>query len=145
MGRVSDPPHLVPSGRTPALSRDEIEFLRQQRDDWHLEQRPRPIGAADQRDICGKELSDLINTFVRDSQGHGTLLDCVTVAVFPGVPSATVTVVAVFFSKSVQRTMLAFLIQDATLSLPVASSYRVLHGEHHFVPSSNLKERPPQE
>ena len=93
---VTDPPHLVPSGRTPALSRDEIEFLRQQRDDWHLEQRPRPIGAADQRDICGKELSDLINTFVRDSQGHGTLLNCVTVAVFPGVPSATVTVVAVF-------------------------------------------------
>ena len=40
-------------------------------------------------------------------------------AVFPGVPSATITVVAVFFSKSVQRTMLAFMIQDATLSLPV--------------------------
>src|SRR5437016_10136854 len=93
---VTDPPHLAPSGRTPALSRDEIEFLRQRWDDWDLAQRPRPIGAADQRDICGKELSDLINTLVTDSHGHGTLSDCVTVAVFPGVPSATVTVVAVF-------------------------------------------------
>ena len=98
---VTDPPHLAPSGRTPALSRDEIEFLRQRWDDWHLAQRPQPIGAADQRDICGKELSDLSKVLVRDPQGHGALLNCVTVAVFPGVPFATVTVVAVFFSKSV--------------------------------------------
>jgi hypothetical protein len=28
--------------------------------------------------------------------GHGSLLNCVTSAVFPGVPSATVTILAVF-------------------------------------------------
>jgi len=32
--------------------------------------------------------------------GHGSLWNCVTVAVFPAVPSATVTVVAVFLEIS---------------------------------------------
>ena len=64
-------------------------------------------------------------TRLRNSQGHGLLLNCVTVAVFPSVPSATVTVVAWMQRSEIQEPFLeplAFQLRELPPGFRSASS-----------------------